>query len=236
MTSFALSNHPFPGDDYNKKHVPPTVLPKWFRTRATAVIVFLHACVFLAFIYAPQPDAISLDSVEMELVQDGDFIDAEEVAEAQDKPSPVVVEDPEFALPPPDVMDPDALTLKAKQEIPEKEKIKKEREQAEQAQRSQEAQARRRAGAHGGSGSGASRAVCLAHIATDLRRHTPGTTHLGSGNAHVTFHVNAGGSISGISVSASSPGHAALARRIVASSRGPGNCGVAFVAQSFAFH
>ena len=236
MTSFALSNHPFPGDDYNKKHVLPTVLPKWFRTRATAVIVFLHACVFLAFIYAPQPDAISLDSVEMELVQDGDFIDAEEVAEAQDKPSPVVVEDPEFALPPPEVMDPDALTLKAKQEIPEKEKIKKEREQAEQAQRSQEAQARRRAGAHGGSGSGASRAVCLAHIATDLRRHTPGSTHLGSGNAHVTFHVNVGGSISGISVSASSPGHAALARRIVASSRGPGNCGVAFVAQTFAFH
>jgi protein TonB len=236
MTSFALSNHPFPGDDYNQRHVTPTVLPKWFRARATAVIVFLHACVFLAFIYAPQPDAISLDSVEMELVQDGDFIDAEEVAEAQDKPPPVVVEDPEFALPPPEVMDPDALTLKAKQEIPEKEKIKKEREQAEQAQRSQEAQARRRAGAHGGSGSGASRAVCLAHIATDLRRHTPGTTHLGSGHAHVTFHVNAGGSISGISVSASSPGHAALARRIVASSRGPGNCGVAFVAQSFAFH
>ena len=236
MTSFALSNHPFPGDDYNQRHVRPTVLPKLFRVRATAVIVFVHACVFLAFIYAPQPDAISLDSVEMELVQDGDFIDAEEVAEAQDKPPPVVVEDPEFALPPPEVMDPDALTLKAKQEIPEKEKIKKEREQAEQAQRSQEAQARRRAGAHGGSGSGASRAVCLAHIATDLRRHTPGTTHLGSGHAHVTFHVNAGGSISGISVSASSPGHAALARRIVASSRGPGNCGVAFVAQSFAFH
>ena len=236
MTSFALSNHPFHGDDYNQRHVTPTVLPKLFRVRATAVIVFLHARVFLVFIYAPQPDAISLDSVEMELVQDGDFIDAEEVAEAQDKPPPVVVEDPEFALPPPEVMDPDALTLKAKQEIPEKEKIKKEREQAEQAQRSQEAQARRRAGAHGGSGSGASRAVCLAHIATDLRRHTPGTTHLGSGHAHVTFHVNAGGSISGISVSASSPGHAALARRIVASSRGPGNCGVAFVAQSFAFH
>ncbi|MFM9152574.1 MAG: energy transducer TonB, partial [Methylocystis sp.] len=127
------------------------------------------------------------------------------------------------------------LTLKAKQEIPEKEKIKKEQEQTDQAQQAREAQARRRAGAHGGSGSGASRAVCLAHIATDLRRHTPGSTHLGEGHAHVTFNVNAGGSISGISVSASSPAHAALARRIVASSRGPANCGTAFVAQSFAF-
>ena len=222
--------------DRDVRALVPSVLPKGFRSLTTLIIILLHISVFVAFILAPQPEAISLDLVEMELVQDGDFIDAEEVAEAQDKPSPVVVEDPEFALPPPDVMDPDALTLKAKQEIPEKEKIKKEREQAEQAQRSQEAQARRRAGAHDGAGSGASRAVCLAHIATDLRCHTPGTTHLGSGNAHVTFHVNAGGSISGISVSASSPGHAALARRIVASSRGPGNCGVAFVAQSFAFH
>ena len=214
----------------------PSVLPKGFRSLTTLVIVLLHIAVFAAFMFAPQPDAISLDSVEMELVQDGDFIDAEEVAESQDKPPPVVVEDPEFALPPPEVMDPDALTLKAKQEIPEKEKIKKEQEQTEQAQQAHEVQARRRAGAHNGSGSGASRAVCLAHIATDLRRHTPGSTHLGPGHAQVSFHVNAGGSISGISVSASSPAHAALARRIVASSRGPGNCGTAFVAQSFAFH
>jgi protein TonB len=233
--TLALQNHDWRLEPDFRGQVPG-VLPKWFRARATAIIVFLHICVFLAFIYAPKPDAISLDSVEMELVQDGDFIDAEEVAESQDKPPPVVVEDPEFALPPPEVMDPDALTLKAKQEIPEKEKIKKEQEQTDQAQQAREAQARRRAGAHGGSGSGASRAVCLAHIATDLRRHTPGSTHLGEGHAHVTFHVNAGGSISGISVSASSPAHAALARRIVASSRGPGNCGAAFVTQSFSFH
>ena len=232
--TLALQNHDWRLEPDFRRQVP-SVLPKWFRARATAIIVFLHICVFLAFIYAPKPDAISLDSVEMELVQDGDFIDAEEVAESQDKPPPVVVEDPEFALPPPEVMDPDALTLKAKQEIPEKEKIKKEQEQTDQAQQAREAQARRRAGAHGGSGSGASRAVCLAHIATDLRRHTPGSTHLGEGHAHVTFHVNAGGSISEISVSASSPAHAALARRIVVSSRGPANCGTAFVAQSFAF-
>jgi protein TonB len=233
--TLALQNHDWRLEPDFRGQVP-SVLPIWFRARATAIIVFLHICVFLAFIYAPKPDAISLDSVEMELVQDGDFIDAEEVAESQDKPPPVVVEDPEFALPPPEVMDPDALTLKAKQEIPEKEKIKKEQEQTDQAQQAREAQARRRAGARGGSGSGASRAVCLAHIATDLRRHTPGSTHLGEGHAHVTFHVNSGGSISGISVSASSAAHAALARRIVASSRGPGNCNTAFVAQSFAFH
>ena len=214
----------------------PSVLPKRFRFLTTLTIVLIHIAVFAAFLFTPRPDAISLDSVEMELVQEGDFIDTEEIAEAQNRPPPVVVEDPEFALPPPEVMDPDALRLKAKQDILEKEKVKKEQEQTEQAQQAREAQARRRAGAHNGSGSGASRAVCLAHIATDLRRHTPGSTHLGVGHAHVTFNVNVGGSISGISVSASSPAHAALARRIVASSRGPGNCGTAFVAQSFAFH
>ncbi|MCX7898674.1 MAG: energy transducer TonB, partial [Methylocystis sp.] len=58
---------------------------------------------------------------------------------------------------------------------------------------------------------------------------------LGAGNAHVTFHVHAGGGLSIVSVSGSSPGHAAMARRIVASSRGPGSCGSAFLSQSFRF-
>lgn len=51
----------------------PTVLPKGFRSLTTLVIVLLHIAVFAAFMFAPQPDAISLDSVEMELVQDGDL-------------------------------------------------------------------------------------------------------------------------------------------------------------------
>jgi protein TonB len=52
----------------------------------------------------------------------------------------------------------------------------------------------------------------------------------------VTFHINAGGGISGISASGSSAAHAALARRIVSSSRGPGSCGSAYVSQGFTFH
>jgi len=229
------------GDDWTTgsrlRREIPTVLPKWFRTATIFIIIFLHSLIFIAFIFAPKPDAISLDSVEMELVQDGDFFEAEEVAEAEDRPPPEVVVDPEFALPPPEVMNPEAPTLRAKQDILEKEQKKEKQEQTEQAQQRREAQARRHAGApNGGSGSGGSKAACLAHVATDLRRHTPGSTHLGSGHAHVTFHINVGGGISGISVSGSTPAHAALARRIVASSRGPGSCGSAFVAQSFAFH
>ncbi|MBM3655339.1 MAG: energy transducer TonB, partial [Alphaproteobacteria bacterium] len=97
---------------------------------------------------------------------------------------------------------------------------------------------RRRYGAPEGqnASSGASQATCLAHIAAALRRHTPGSTSLGSGHAHVTFHVNQGGGLSGVSASGSSPAHASLARRIVASSRGPSMCSSAYLSQHFAFH
>jgi protein TonB len=135
-------------------------------------------------------------------------------------------------------MAPDAIPLAMKKEDVEKtERKQEEQKQVERAEQRREAQARRRAGApEAGGGSGASQATCLAHVAASLRQHTPGATSLGPGTAHVTFHVNAGGGISGVSASGSTPAHAALARRIVSSSRGPGNCGSAFVSQSFAFH
>lgn len=80
-----------------------------------------------------------------------------------------------------------------------------------------------------------SQATCLAHVAAALRRHTPGATSLGPGSAFVTFHVNAGGGVSGVSATGSTPAHAALARRIVAAARGPSTCGAAFVSQNIYF-
>jgi protein TonB len=217
---------------------PPPVNPPWLRPAATAAIVAAHLAVFAAFIYAPAPKSISLDSLTMDLVQEGDFIEQEEVSAAEDTPPPVAVEQPDLALPPPVVMAPDAIPLAMKKEDVEKtERKREEQKQVERAQQRREAQARRRAGApEAGGGSGASQASCLAHVAASLRQHTPGATSLGPGTAHVTFHVNAGGGISGVSASGSSPAHAALARRIVSSSHGPGNCGSAFVSQGFAFH
>jgi protein TonB len=175
----------------------------------------------------------------MDLVPEGDFVEQEEVAEADDTPPPEAVEEPDVALPPPVVMAPDAVPLPAKKEDVDKIKKKiEEQQQVQRAQQRQEAQARRRAGApEGQSGnSGASQATCLAHIAAALRRHTPGSTSLGPGHASVTFHVNPGGGISGIAASGSSPAHAALARRIVSSSRGPSICSSAYISQAFAFH
>lgn len=238
MTDFALSSEyasrrdePPPG--------PPPVNPPWLRPLAITLIVAAHLGVFAAFLFAPAPKSISLDSISMDLVQEGDFVEQQEVSAAEDTPPPVAVEQPELALPPPVVMAPDAIPLAMKKEDVEKvEKKQEEKKQVERAEQRREAQAKRHAGAPQGQNAsgGASQATCLAHVAASLRSHTPGATSLGPGTAHVTFHINAGGGISGISASGSTPAHAALAKRIVASSRGPGSCGSAFVSQGFAFH
>ncbi|MCC3245558.1 energy transducer TonB [Methylocystis sp. WRRC1] len=217
----------------------PRVQPPWLRPVAIVAIVLAHVAVFVGFMYAGAPKITSLDSISMDLVPEGDFFEQQEVSEAEDTPPPVAVEEPELALPPPMVMSPDAPPLPAKKEDAEKvEKKREERKEVEHAQERREAQARRRYGAPEGhaAGSGASQATCLAHVAAALRRHTPGATSLGPGHASVTFHINAGGGISGISASGSSPAHAALARRIVSSSRGPSSCASAFVSQGFTFH
>jgi protein TonB len=237
MTDFALAN------DFVRREEPPQgpppVNPPWVRPAAITAVVAAHVAVFAAFLYAPTPKTISLDSVTMDLVQEGDFVEQEEVSAAEDTPPPVDVEHPDLALPPPVVMAPDAIPLAVKRDdVDEIKKKQEERKQVERAEHAREAQARRHAGAPQGAGSsgGASQATCLAHVAASLRSHTPGSTSLGAGSAHVTFHINPGGGISGVSASGSSPAHAALARRIVASSRGPGSCGSAFVSQGFSFH
>ena len=236
MTELAMTQAST-GQRLNPSHKASSVLPNWLRPATIIVIVLAHIGVFAAFMVVSPPAVVSLDSLTMDLVQEGDFFEAEEVAEAEETPPPEVVEDPEFALPPPEVMSPDALTLPTKRDDMEKVEKKTEEQKAQQATQAREAQARRHAGApEGRSGSGASQALCLAHVASDLRRHTPGTTSLGPGHAHVTFRINLGGGLSDINVSGSTPAHAALARRIVASSHGPGSCSSALVTQSFAFH
>jgi protein TonB len=87
----------------------------------------------------------------------------------------------------------------------------------------------------GGHGAGAAQATCLAQIAASIRGHTPAVTSLGPASVVVTFYVNAGGGLSGVSVSGGSAAHAAMARRIVASSRGPENCAPVYARQGITF-
>ncbi len=159
------------------------VKPPWLRSVTTAAVIAAHVLVFGILAYSAKPNAISLNSVSMDLVSEGDFFEQEEVAEADDTPPPEAVEEPEIALPPPVVMAPDAVPLPAKKEDVDEIKKKVEQQQVQRAQQRQQAQARRRYGAPEGhaASSGASQATCLAHIAAALRRHTPGSTSLGAG-------------------------------------------------------
>ena len=162
---------------------PDRIKPPWLRSVTTAAVIAAHILVFGILAYSAKPNAISLDSVSMDLVSEGDFFEQEEVAEADDTPPPEAVEEPEIALPPPVVMAPDAVPLPAKKEDVDEIKKKVEQQQVQRAQQRQQAQARRRYGAPEGhaASSGASQATCLAHIAAALRRHTPGSTSLGAG-------------------------------------------------------
>ena len=94
--------------------------PAWLRPAAITLIVIAHIAFFAAFMAWEKPSIVALESMTMDLVQEGDFFEAEEVAEAEDRPPPVVVEDPELALPPPEVMAPDAIPLPAKRDNLEK--------------------------------------------------------------------------------------------------------------------
>ncbi len=186
MTDLALSPQDMAREgDHHPPSGPEPVKPGWLRSVTTVLVIAAHVMVFGILAYSAKPTAVSLNSVSMDLVPEGDFFEQEEVAEADDTPPPEAVEEPDIALPPPVVMAPDAVPLPAKKEDVDKVKKKVEQQQVQRAQQRQEAQARRRYGAPEGQAgnSGASQATCLAHIAAALRRHTPGNTSLGPGSA-----------------------------------------------------
>jgi protein TonB len=229
----------------------PPLRPKGVYAIAAAAVVAAHILVFATFVHVAQPVLTPLGSIDAELVPEGDFFEAEairetDVAPDEREPEQAKTEDQELAAPPAAVPVRDAPRLPAKKENsrtaekprPKAERKTTERPDVDRGAERREAQAARRYGApggRGGAGSGASQATCLAHVAAALRSHTPGTTSLGPGTAFVTFRVNAGGGISVVSASGTTPAHAALGRRIVAASRGPSTCGAAFASQSIYF-
>jgi protein TonB len=219
--------------------VPP-VKPAWLRPAAFAAVIAAHGAVAWMLMAAAVQTISPLDSVSMDLIPEGDFFESEEVSAAEDTPPPEMAEEPDLAIPPPMVMSPDAPALPAKKEAVEK--VKKqvvERKEVEHDKERREAQARRRMGAPEGraQGSSMSRAAYAGLLARAIRAHTPGSTSLGSGSATVTFNVTSGGGIAVAGASGSSPGHAALARRILASVHAPPPPGGGFFAsQSFNFH
>ena len=150
------------------------------------------------------------------------------------------MEQPDFAIPPPLVMHPDAPPLPAKKEVTEQQKrIVEKRQEVQQAERKQQAQERHRLGMEGGQAAsgGLSRASYAALLSAAIRRHVPSSTTLGPGSASCSFHVGPGGGMSGIGCSGSSPAHASLLRIAIASVQAPPPPGGGFFAvQAVNFH
>ena len=228
----------------------PPLRPEKLPRLALALVVSAHVIFFASFIYLAQPEFLSLGGINAELIPEGDFFEAEAITEADidqnEQINAEMVEEPDLALPPPIIMNPDSPPLPAKkevQDIREKTKDKQNQQKKEtrniaRASEKREAQARRRYGAPEGRGSNSSsgsQATCLAHVAASLRRHSPGATSLGGGHVQVVFHINAGGGLSLVSASGTSSAHEALARRIVSASHGPSTCGAAYVRQNIYF-
>lgn len=226
----------------------PPLRPDKIYPIATVAVIAAHVLVFAAFMQYGRPQLLSLGGIEAELVPEGDFFEAEAVSETdlpqeETKPEETRPEEPDVAAP--EIPTPETPTLPAKKEVKQAEKkdVKAKEKSTEKrdvqtSDQRREAQARRRYGAPGGrgsAGSAGSQATCLAHVAAALRRHSPGGSRLGPGSAFVTFHINDGGGISGVTATGSTPAHAALARRIVAAARGPNTCGAAFVSQNIVF-
>ncbi len=178
----------------------------------------------LAAVEAGDTEHRRLDAVSMELVPQGDFFESQEMSAADEEPPPPEeIEQPDLAIPPPQVMAPEAPALPQQKEIVEKKKKIVEKKKDVDHDKKREAQTKRRIGAPEGQSQseGMSQSVYKALLAKVIREHTPSTAGLGEGTAHCTFHVTAGGGITGISSSGSSPAHAALARRVLSSIHAP---------------
>lgn len=220
---------------------PPPVKPVWLRPASLTAVLAAHATAAWLMLAMAVPTIASLESISMDLVPQGDFFESQEVTAAEEEPPPPEqIEQPDLALPPPVVMSPEAPSLPVQKEVVEqKKKVVEKKRETERAEKKREAQARRRIGApegHSGA-SGMSQSAYKALLAAAIRRHTPATSSAGEGSASVTFHVTAGGGITGISATGSTPAHAALARRIMASVHAPPPPdGGFFASQNFHFH
>jgi protein TonB len=235
----------------------PGVKPRWLRPIAIAAAISLHA--FVAW-YSLRPGAQHFTAIDVTLVPSGDphgWLDGEfgEQDAADALPPPLMAEEDEqsdIAAVPPAIMSPEALPLPRER--------KESANPKPRAQKNKEARKTARAGIGSGSGTGAGtgsgtgksgrrpfglpegqaaatgRVEYAALIAVAIRRHTPATTSIGAGSAHVSFRVNAAGAVIGVSASGSSPAHAQLARRIVGSVHAPPPPGGSFFgAQDFYF-
>jgi periplasmic protein TonB len=218
----------------------PPIRPRWLGPVTTTAVVLAHLALGVLFMDFALEKIVPLEEVGVDLIPEGDQFESVEQAEMDEVPPPEAFEQPDFAIPPPLVMQPDAPPLPAKREVQEQQKrVVEKRRQEVQAGRKQQAQERHRLGIEGGQAAsgGLSRASYAALLSAAIRRHVPSSTALGPGSASCSFHVGPGGGMSGIGCSGSSPAHASLLRMAIASVQAPPPPGGGFfAAQAVIFH
>jgi len=218
----------------------PPIRPPWLGPVTTTAVVLAHLALGVLFMDFALEKIVPLEEVGVDLIPEGDQFESVEQAEMDEVPPPEAMEQPDFAIPPPLVMHPDAPPLPAKNEVIEQRKrVVEKRRQEVEAGRKQQAQERHRLGIEGGQAAsgGLSRASYAALLSAAIRRHVPSSTALGPGSAACAFHVSTGGGMTGISCSGSSPAHASLLHMAIASVQAPPPPGGGFfAAQAVIFH
>ena len=199
----------------------PPVKPRWLSPAATVAVVLAHVGVAVLLMATALEQISPLDSgLNVELMPEGDTVESEdaqamELSEAQ----PEEIKQADLALPPPQLMAPDAIQLPQKQETEEK---KRQKQSAASSSQQQEASERRRLGVQGGHATGMSRSSYMGLLAAAIHRHVPSVSSLGPGSASCSFTVTGGGSIGGVSCSGSTGSHMALLRSAISATRPPG--------------
>jgi protein TonB len=165
------------------------------------------------------------------------MFESEQVEATDEVVPPEEMEQPDLAIPLPEVMTPDATPIPLKKEV-EKKRVVVEQKQVAPAKEHRDAQERHRIGVAGGRGAGSlSQAGYKALLAAAIHRHVPSSSSLGEGSASCSFHVSAEGGMTGINCSGSSGAHASLLRSAIAATHAPAPPdGGFFAAQSVHFH
>ncbi|MGA8171194.1 MAG: hypothetical protein WB816_10265, partial [Methylocystis sp.] len=208
----------------------PPVKPRWLGPATTAAVVLAHVGVALFLMTTAIEKMTPLDSINMDLVPEGDMFESEQVEAADEVVQPEQMEQPDLAIPLPELMTPDAPPIPVKKEAEPKKRVVEHKPVA-QAKEHREAQDRHRIGMVGGRGTGSlSQAGYKALLAGAIRRHVPSTSSLGEGTASCSFHVSSGGGMTGISCSGSSGAHASLLRSAIAATHAPPPPGGGFFA------
>ncbi|HXW21590.1 MAG TPA: hypothetical protein VEK14_01635 [Rhodomicrobium sp.] len=138
----------------------PPVKPRWLTPTTTLVVTLAHIGAALLFttitteIFSPLESGVSVD-----LIPEGDTMESEESA-AMDiaKPQPEEPRQDELAIPPPQLMTPEAIPLPPKKETVEPRKRVERKPDIGFSDRRQEASERHRLGVKGGRAAAMSRA------------------------------------------------------------------------------